>query len=88
MKVLYKKTFLKDIEHLPSDARGSVYHEAFEVIPALSSILEHEHIRKLSGYKTFYRIRVGSYRIGIELRGDAVVFYRVLHRKEIYRFFP
>lgn len=88
MKVLYKKTFLKDIERLPSDARNSVYHEAFEVIASLSSIHEHEHLRKLSGYKNFYRIRVGSYRIGIEMRDNTIVFYRVLHRKEIYRYFP
>jgi len=87
MKVLYKKTFLKDIERLPSDARDIVYHDAFEVIPALTAIQKHERLRKLSGYKNFYRIRIGSYRIGIELRDDTVVFYRVLHRKEIYRYF-
>ncbi|MCL5268190.1 MAG: type II toxin-antitoxin system RelE/ParE family toxin [Bacteroidetes bacterium] len=88
MRVLYKRTFLKDLESLPSDARDAVYDEAFEVIPALSTIAGVEHIRKLSGYKNFYRIRMGSYRIGIELRGDTVAFYRVLHRREIYRYFP
>lgn len=88
MRVLYKKAFLKDLEHLPVDLRDVVCREAFQVVPRLSSIHEHEHLRKLSGYENFYRIRIGSYRIGIELRGDTIVFYRVLHRKDIYSYFP
>ena len=83
MKVLYKKTFLKDVESFPSDAHKIICREAFEIIPALSSVREHEDIRKLSGHEKFYRIRVGQFRTGIELRGDIIVFYRVPHRKDI-----
>jgi mRNA interferase RelE/StbE len=37
---------------------------------------------------TFYRVRIGDYRIGLELAGDELIFVRCLHRKEIYRYFP
>ncbi len=34
------------------------------------------------------RIRIGDYRLGIIFDGETLIFERVLHRKEIYRYFP
>ncbi|MGA9351150.1 MAG: type II toxin-antitoxin system RelE/ParE family toxin [Anaerolineae bacterium] len=42
----------------------------------------------MKGYDTFYRIRLGDYRIGIEVLEDKVILVRILHRKDIYRYFP
>ncbi|MCC5620529.1 type II toxin-antitoxin system RelE/ParE family toxin [Nostoc sp. CHAB 5715] len=33
-------------------------------------------------------MRVGDYRIGFTVAGDTITFVRVLHRKDIYRYFP
>jgi mRNA interferase RelE/StbE len=46
------------------------------------------HLGKLSGYDSFYRIRIGDFRIGVEVVGEEIVFVRMLHRKDIYRYFP
>jgi mRNA interferase RelE/StbE len=47
------------------------------------------HLKKIKTYDTFYRIRIGDYRIGIEATEDEVViFVRILHRKDVYRYFP
>jgi mRNA interferase RelE/StbE len=35
-----------------------------------------------------FRLRVGSYRLGLFVEGDQVELVRCLHRREIYRFFP
>ncbi|WP_201279130.1 type II toxin-antitoxin system RelE/ParE family toxin [Leptolyngbya iicbica] len=43
---------------------------------------------KLKGYQAFYRIRIGNYRIGLKVTDQEVIFVRLLHRREIYRFFP
>ena len=43
---------------------------------------------KLSGHDAYYRIRVGDYRIGVEVAEDVIIFVRILHRKDIYRYFP
>jgi mRNA interferase RelE/StbE len=45
---------------------------------------------KLSGYQTFYKIRVGDFRIGLHIndKEHLVEFQRVLHRRDIYRKFP
>jgi len=43
----------------------------------------------MQGFKTFYRIRIGDYRIGIELENPTTLrFIIVLHRKNIYKKFP
>ncbi|HYO12313.1 MAG TPA: hypothetical protein VE685_03845 [Thermoanaerobaculia bacterium] len=42
----------------------------------------------MQGQPHRYRIRVASYRIGIEISGTAVELVRVLDRREFYRYFP
>ena len=60
----------------------------FDDIPKLSDIDEVKNLKKLKGSKPFYRVRVGNYRIGFRLDHNTLVFMRVLHRKDIYRYFP
>jgi mRNA-degrading endonuclease RelE of RelBE toxin-antitoxin system len=31
---------------------------------------------------------IGDYRLGVIFDGEILIFERVLHRKEIYRYFP
>lgn len=45
-------------------------------------------IKKLQGYKEYYRIRIGDYRLGLRLENDSVIFERFLSRKDIYKYFP
>jgi len=46
------------------------------------------NIKKLKAKEDYYRIRVGDYRIGLTANEEVITFVRVLHRKEIYRYFP
>jgi mRNA interferase RelE/StbE len=49
---------------------------------------ELNNIKKLKAKGDYYRIRVGDYRIGLTANEEVITFVRVLHRKEIYRYFP
>lgn len=42
----------------------------------------------MKGFPDAFRIRLGEYRVGILLDKDSIVLVRMLHRKEIYRYFP
>jgi mRNA interferase RelE/StbE len=42
----------------------------------------------MKGYTNFYRIKTGDYRIGFEYKDGEIIIYRVLHRKDIYKYFP
>lgn len=46
------------------------------------------NLKKLQGYDNLYRIRLGNYRLGIEVVDNELIFTKFLHRKDIYRFFP
>ena len=46
------------------------------------------NLKKMQGYDSFYRIRLGEYRVVIEVFENEIIFVRFLHRKDIYKFFP
>jgi len=52
------------------------------------SIQKIKDLKKLAGYKTGDRIRIGEYRIGLMRENESFILVRFLHRKKIYRFFP
>jgi mRNA interferase RelE/StbE len=86
---LYKKTFLKDLASLPSDYREQIEKLVFEDIPQFDNIFGALDIKKMKGYKDYYRIRVGDYRIGCKLeKENRIIFYRVKSRSDIYKVFP
>jgi len=89
MKVDYLPSFIKDLKSL----RGTSVYEpirelVFEVVPGYQSFQEFQKIKKLKNADHAYRLRVGAYRIGLVFENGVITFTRVLHRKEIYRYFP
>ncbi len=88
MKVAYKRTFLKDLEKLPRDANREIARLVLHEIPKVTHVQNIKNVKKIVGEKNYFRIRVGYYRIGFEVRGNELVLMRVLHRKDIYRYFP
>ena len=42
----------------------------------------------MKGVENRYRLRVGDYRIGLAADAATVEFVRILHRRDIYKFFP
>ena len=62
--------------------------EAIDQVESAASINDMSNLKKMQGFDTYYRIRVGDYRIGIEIYEGQVIFVCFLHRKDIYRYFP
>ena len=85
----YKKTFLKDLANLPPVYRERIEKLVFEAIPELDNIFGALDIKKMRGYKDYYRIRIGNYRIGCMVEAEnRIIFYRVKSRNDIYKVFP
>lgn len=89
MKTEYLPSFIKDLKKLKSNP---IYHKiktlVMTEIPNYENFTIINNLKKIKGDDNAYRIRVGDYRIGFFLEKDKIIFSRVLHRKEIYRFFP
>ena len=89
MKVEFDKSFEKSIDKIRNkNMFPKILHVILELEHA-KSIQEVKQIKKLTGYKNYYRIKLGEYRLGIEsINNDTVRVIIIAHRKEIYRFFP
>ena len=88
MQIEFKKTFLKQLAALPKNVREKVENFVFEKLPKADSVGEAGKIEKMHGYDDYFKIRFGSYRVGIKRETDKIIVQTVMHRKEIYRFFP
>ncbi|CAN5523728.1 type II toxin-antitoxin system toxin RelE3 [soil metagenome] len=88
MKVEYRKRFLKELAALPSGVRQQIERFAFEELPEVASLAETGRAERMTGFPGYYKVRFGSYRIGIWLADDTAVLERALHRRDIYRYFP
>jgi mRNA interferase RelE/StbE len=86
--VSFRKSFVRDLKKLKdAKARGRV-REVIEAVERAGSLADLPDVRKMSGSSGYYRVRVGSYRVGLAVEGSEVEFVRVLDRKDIYKYFP
>ncbi len=88
MKLRYEASFEKDLRKIQDKSLSQKIKNAINEIKVARDVRYMNSLKKLKGYETFYRIKIGDYRIGIEITQDEIIFTRFLHRKEIYRFFP
>ncbi|MEO1792550.1 MAG: type II toxin-antitoxin system RelE/ParE family toxin [Cyanobacteria bacterium J06629_19] len=88
MKITFRKSFTKDLRKLKDAALLKKIKQAIELAEAATSLSDIRNIKKLKGGDNHYRIRIGDYRIGLQLENDVLDFSRCLHRKEIYKVFP
>lgn len=89
MKTVYKKGFLRDLKILRNDAKTMRQIQmAIEQIEAAESSVDIRNVSKMQGWKNYYRVRVGDYRIGIKIESETITFIRCLKRSEIYDMFP
>ena len=88
-RIQHTRTFYKELARLPKAVRERVEKLAFGNDIKNDPFLAGK-VKKMVGHQTYYKIRVGDYRIGlqIERQSRTVKFMRVLNRKDIYRKFP
>jgi mRNA interferase RelE/StbE len=89
VNVEYLPSFLKDLKRLKSTpVFAAIQTFVFDELPGHEDFNEIRNLKLLAGTANTYRIRVGDYRIGLIASDNTITLMRVLHRKEIYRYFP
>jgi mRNA interferase RelE/StbE len=88
VKVSFEASFARDLRDIRDEALLKRVEQAIAEVKTATALSEIKGLIKMRGYATFYRIRLGDYRIGIEVLEDEVIFVRMLHRRDIYRYFP
>ena len=87
MKVLFEKSFLKDIKKLNDNKLKARIDKAIDEVKESENLSAISKAEKLKGHATAYKIKLGDYRVGIFVEKDTVIFSRFLHRKEVYKRF-
>ena len=88
MKTEFLKQFFKDIDKVTLQSTLDEIDSSIKNVEDAVSWRDIKNIKKLTGYKNVFRIKVGDYRIGIFIENNIVEFARFVHRKDIYRVFP
>jgi mRNA interferase RelE/StbE len=88
VEVQFKKSFEKDLSSLRDKSLLERIRAVIEEVENAIELGEIGNLKKLKTEVSYYRIRVGDYRLGISIDRSTVTFVRALHRKDIYRYFP
>jgi mRNA interferase RelE/StbE len=89
VKIEFKKSFAKDLRK-KSHEKNLLENlkDIIQKVEKAETIGDIANLKKLKAEGKYHRIRSGDYRIGVIIENDTVNFVRMLHRNEIYRYFP
>lgn len=79
----FSKQFLKCPQYIQEATK-----EVITLLEKAKSLDEIKGIQKLTGFKFFYRIRIGQFRIGIKSEKPNVILIYVMERSQIYKVSP
>ena len=88
MEIRFRPRFNRELRRTRNPNLRSRVERAIEDVKTAPAVSEISGIRRLSASGNSYRIRVGDYRIGVEVEDDVVILARFGHRREFYRSFP
>jgi mRNA interferase RelE/StbE len=86
LKIEFRQSFIRDLKRIKDDSLKKKIKATIEKIERADDLQDLLDIKKLHGKNNYYRMRIGDHRIGLIIDHDTVVFVRLLHRKEIYRY--
>jgi mRNA interferase RelE/StbE len=89
VKFRIEKSFDRDADRVKDKKVLRKLRDLLATIENADVIQEIPHVKKIEGYRSYYRIKVGDYRLGMEaVSKTELVLLRFLQRKDIYRYFP
>ncbi|HRH34102.1 MAG TPA: type II toxin-antitoxin system RelE/ParE family toxin [Catalimonadaceae bacterium] len=89
MIVTFDSSFLKSLKKLRDKGQFLKVEQIILECEKVESLEKIRNCKKLVGFESFYRIRIGDYRLGFELvDANTIHLITLAHRKEIYRGFP
>ena len=88
MEVAFLAKFNKDLDKIEDSQIKMKVIDIIEEIELSEKLSNLVNVKKLSGFKIAYRIKLGDYRIGFFFENGIIEFARIVHRKDIYKVFP
>ncbi|MFB2769870.1 cytotoxic translational repressor of toxin-antitoxin stability system [Pelatocladus sp. BLCC-F211] len=83
MEVRYARSFLVDLKNLEPAAYQLVYDFALIEFADKKQLHDLPDLRQVDKEGIFYRLSLGNYLVGIEIRGEIVKFLRVIPMPDV-----
>jgi mRNA interferase RelE/StbE len=88
VKLAFTRSFAKDLRQIHDKSLVGQLQEVIHNVETAGSIQDIKNLKKLSQEGRYHRIRLGDYRLGLIIEDNTATLVRILHRKDIYRYFP
>jgi mRNA interferase RelE/StbE len=88
MIVKIDNSFEKDTDKIKDRNLLNSIADCIDLLLVAKNIKSIKNLKKLKGANSFYRTRLGDYRISLEIKNETIELIRFLHRKDIYKYFP
>ena len=89
MNFEFDHSFLKSLRKLKDVQLREKVEQLILSLEQTDSLSEISSVKRIVGFKSYYRVRIGDYRLGLEkLSTDSVRLIVIAHRKDIYNLFP
>ena len=89
MNVEFDSCFLRSLSKIKDQTILQRIKKIIIELEESADLKKVRNLRKLTGYKNYFRIRIGDFRLGFEtIHDDTIRLIIIAHRKEIYRNFP
>ncbi len=89
MIVEFDSSFKKQLSKLTDASLKKKIAEIIYQVEDAKKLAEISNLKKMKGFKNFYRIKLGNYRLGFELNNNNTIYFVAFaHRKDIYNIFP
>lgn len=89
MIVEFDKSFEKSLDKIKNKSIFQRIEKIILEFEKSKSLTDLPNIKKLTGFKNYYRLRIGEYRLGLEKSDENTIrFILIAHRKDIYKLFP
>ena len=88
MKVVFRRSFVRDLRAISDQKLRDHVERAVVQVEQAATLRDLPNVIAMQGHTAAFRIRIGTYRIGLFRDGDRIEFVRFLHRREMYRYFP
>ena len=88
MHVIYLRSFLTDIKKIKDPALKQKIKAFILEIKDVENFSALMGVKKIKGYSSAYRARIGDYRLGVYKENGNIELARFVKRNDIYKVFP
>ena len=88
MEIRRERRFARDLRRLRSDQIRRRVRSKLEEMEAAPSLAQVRSVKRTAGSENHYRVRIGDFRIGLEMDGEIAILQRFGPRDGFYRGFP